>query len=223
MRAHIETDLENIVFERNYVTKIRGPFSRGQAVQFNNISGTGLRVQCNVIENRDGGFLNPDGQKLSPEDKISMYHSNGTAEDPMLIRYNRIRGGGGSMSGGGILVGDTWGAYTTVESNILVNAGQYGIGIAGGHHNRLINNLVYVDQQPWNNVGVSLCDWNSGEYGPCHDLEVRGNRIHYTHRDGFLNTYWYAKNCGVIAGLDELEPDTSLTADIWNDPFPGCK
>ena len=78
-----------IRFERNSVLDVRGPFPRGQVIQFNNVRSAGNAVRCNVGENRAG--------ESNPEDAINMFESAGTASDPILIEGNRILGGGPSM------------------------------------------------------------------------------------------------------------------------------
>ena len=66
--------------------------SRGQFVQFNQVTGEG-----NIIENNKGENF-PD--ESNPEDLISLYQSHGTAASPILVRNNIFRGGGPSISGG---------------------------------------------------------------------------------------------------------------------------
>lgn len=65
--------------------------------------------------------------KTSPDkvirDAINLYKSNGIAGDPIQVIGNRIRGGGPSTSGGGIMTGDQGGSYILV-SIILVNPGS---------------------------------------------------------------------------------------------------
>ena len=93
-------------------------------------------VSYNIIDNKHG-------ESNHVEDCISVYKSSGTADKPFMIKGNHIRGRGPSESGSGILVGDMGGSYFYAEDNILVNAGQIGMGIAGGSHNRLVNNKLF--------------------------------------------------------------------------------
>jgi len=66
-----------------------------------------------------------------------------TSQGIKFVRGNWIRGGGPSTSGGGINIGDYGGSYQITENNILVNPGQYGIGISGGNNMIMRNNKVY--------------------------------------------------------------------------------
>jgi hypothetical protein len=207
------SDDHDIVFRHNYATEVRGPMPRGQLVQFNQVSGAGHLVECNVSDQAIGGY---DG---GPEDHISMFSTSGTAASPVRIRHNRLRGGG-SSSGGGIMTGDFGSAYITVESNILVDPGQYGIAIAGGHDIKLLSNDVYAAQNSWTNVGGYVWLQSTGE---CYGHEVRGNRINFTNRDGVQNAFWDAGNCGAIDGMsDNAFGDESITAAIWDADFADC-
>jgi parallel beta-helix repeat protein len=96
----------------------------------------GGSVSYNIIDNTFG-------QANFVEDNISVYKSSGTADNRFLINGNKIRGRGPSRSGTGILMGDMGGSYFTAEGNIVVNCGQVGISIAGGSHNRIINNIMF--------------------------------------------------------------------------------
>jgi hypothetical protein len=203
----------NIVFDHNSATRIRGPMPRGQLVQFNGVSGSGHKIACNVSDQTSPGYA------AGPEDHINMYKSSGTAASPILIQYNKLRGGGPSQSGGGILAGDEGSSYTIVNTNILVNPGQYGISIAGGHDNRMLNNKVYSASFAWTNIGAFV--WN--QYAPaCSAIEVSGNRVNWTNRGGVANNWWDAGNCGTVTMITNLFGDPTIGASIWNETFPQC-
>src|SRR3989304_148524 len=82
-------------FHHNYATRIRGPFPRGQIVPFNQCNTPGSKIMYNISDQTNPGYL--DG----PEDHINMYGSTGNSSNPILIKYNKLRGGGPSQSGGG--------------------------------------------------------------------------------------------------------------------------
>lgn len=211
--ALINGGTNNIVFDHNYATRIRGPFPRGQLVQFSAIIGSGHRISCNVSEQTAPGYGN------GVEDHINMYKSSGTAESPILIKYNKIRGGGPSQSGGGVLAGDESGSHITIDSNILVNPGQYGIGIAGGRGNRILNNKIYSDAFPWTNVGLYV--WN--QYTPASfGHEVSGNRVNWTNRDGRQNNWENPGNSGSIMTSNNVFGDSTIGPAIWNETFSAC-
>jgi hypothetical protein len=198
------------------VERVRGPFPRGQMIQFNTVNGTGNRVTCNISDQPTPGYL--DG----PEDHVSTFASSGTADSPLLVAFNRIRGGGPSDSGGGILAGDYDGSYIEIRGNILVNPGQYGLSIAGGRNSRIIDNIVYApDVFAWSNNGLFV--WAQIGSGECYGHEVRGNRVYYVNRDGVPNAGWNAGNCGDVAGFDDNDfVDETLGPDVWDLPIPEC-
>jgi hypothetical protein len=180
----VDISVENIE-----VTNVQGPMPRGQMVQFNKVSGTSNKVNYNVIENS----LGTSGQ----EDAINMYKSNGTALNPIQIIGNWIRGGGPSKSGGGILIGDAGGSNYLVQDNILVDPGQYGIGVASGTNIQVLNNKIYAKQQDFTNVGIYV--WN--QYNTdCNTITVMGNEVNWTNKSGYSNGAWNGSNCGEING-----------------------
>jgi parallel beta-helix repeat protein len=183
--------------ERNTFLNMMGPIPRGQFVQFNQVSGPGNRILCNVGENLLG--------QSRAEDAINMYSSNGESYDPIQIVGNRIRGGGPSLSGGGILLGDGGGSYQVARDNIVIDPGQYGMSIAGGHDMTITGNRIYARQQPFTNVGIAV--WN--QYQPaCYNTTVQNNSVNWTNRDGVPTPYWDGLNCGSIAGWQ--------TSNVWN-------
>jgi parallel beta-helix repeat protein len=181
----------------NQFLNVHGPYPRGQFVQFNSVFGSD-----NIIENNKGENL----QKLSqPEDLINIYKSSGTYNSPIIIRNNKFRGSGTSKTGGGIVAGDSGGSYMTIENNILVDPGQYGIGVAGGNVISVRNNKIFARKQFFTNVGITV--WNQNKLS-CDSIEVSYNRVNYTNRNGVKNPAWNASNCGIIKGWD---------TNVWND------
>ncbi len=211
----------NIVFKHNHVTRVRGPFPRGQMVQFNGVKGSGNEIMCNVSDQTSPGYLGTKG--TGPEDHINMYASQGTKESPIRYAFNKLRGGGPSISGGGSLAGDGDGAYVIMESNIVVDPGQYGIAVAGGNNIKMNNNIVYSPTaHPWSNIGAYI--WNQYPQA-CFDIEAKGNRVFYRNKDGNLNAGWNANNCTNVTGwnTDNVWNDSSLTAAVWDTVFPECQ
>ena len=193
--------------ERNTFRNVLGPFPRGQFVQFNQVSGRGNRVTCNVGENVPG--------ESWPEDAISMFASNGEPGDPIRITGNKIRGGGPGQWGGGIMLGDGGGSYQVAADNVLVDPGQYGMAIAGGHDMRIVRNRIYARQQPFTNAGIYV--WN--QYAPpCYGHIVRQNQVQWTNREGVPNPRWDGTNCGVITGWDNNDWNAPLLAAVFDAP-----
>ena len=198
-----------------------GQYQSGQFVQFNACGGDGNEVSGNVGECFWG--------ESRPEDLISMHRSSGTLLSPLLVKDNIFRGGGPSLSGGGIVAGDYGGDYITIQNNKLFNPGQYGIGITGGTGHKILNNDVWSDQKPWSNVGLPV--WRipgSENYPPCEEVEVRDNRVNFICGNsascgeqgvGQPNNYYYPtnpeENC---TGL--REPPDPLTLQQIQPYFP---
>lgn len=173
----------------NDIKNVLGPFPRGQAVQFDEVNGADNSISYNICENIAG--------QSHPEDAISLYKSNGIISDPIKIIGNRIRGGGPSRSGGGIITGDYGGSYITVEDNILVNPGQYGIAITSGHNIRIINNKIYAKKQ-------SFTFWGLMSYiqytNPTHSNTIMNNEVNWQNHQGIARNFWDDGNGGDIYG-----------------------
>jgi parallel beta-helix repeat protein len=168
----------SIVVSNCTFKNMMGPFPAGQAVQFNNFNGSGGVISNNLILNYP--------LQSNPEDAINLYQSNGTEDSPILITGNRIRGGGPSKSGGGIMLGDSGGSWQVAQNNTLVNPGQYGMAISGGANMSLLNNIIYGKQQSFTNVGLYVKD-----YAPIMNPTVRGNRVNFINKDGVQNNSWF--------------------------------
>jgi len=186
------------------VKNVKGPFPMGQMVNFDKVSGVGNRVTDNVCENIMG--------KSYPEDIIAMYKSSGTAADPIQITNNWLRGGGPSKTGGGIMAGDSGGAYIVIKDNILVNPGQYGIGVASGTHIKVIGNRIYAKKQTFTGTGLYI--WNQYPNKACALDTIADNKINWTNNEGKLDNFWNAGNCGNVAGWETNTFDTSINAAI---------
>ncbi|NDP20092.1 MAG: T9SS type A sorting domain-containing protein [Paludibacter sp.] len=187
----------------NDVKNILGPMPRGQMVQFNDVSGADNSISFNVAENIAG--------QSATEDVISLYMSNGTELSPIKVAGNWIRGGGPSVSGGGIMTGDNGGSYVLVENNILVNPGQYGLSVAGGHHITIRNNKVYSQKFTFANIG--LVAWNQYSFAS-YSNTIMNNEINYTNNNGVINNMWNAGNMGVVTGWDTNTYNSNVTASI---------
>jgi hypothetical protein len=211
--AYLSTN--NLIFDHNYATRIRGPRNGGNLVLFDNVNGSGNKISCNVSDQTSPAYGN------ALEDHINPWASSGTAASPILIQYNKLRGGGPSISGSGVMVGDGGNSYTTVDSNIIVNSGSIGIGIAGGHNNRMLNNKIYSSSFPWGGVGAYVWLWSPTEPA-CYGHEVSGNRVNFTDKNGAANNWWDGANCGAITMSGNIFGDPTITANIWNDPIPQC-
>lgn len=198
VRASLSTGIKFLYNDMKNVYGTLNAGKRGQMIQLINCYGAGNIIGYNVCENMFG--------ENGAEDVISIFESDGTEESPILVKGNWIRGGGPSKSGGGILLGDMGGSHQIAEDNILVNPGQYGIGIAGGHDMTLRNNIVYSEQTHNANVGIVGHNWYEAKKGPSYNNLIDGNQIHWINHEGNRNDWWITmenKGTNVHAELDK--------------------
>ncbi len=187
----------------NDIKNVQGPMPRGQLVQFGDVSGAGNIISYNVGENILG--------QSYPEDAISLCRSNGTAASAIQVIGNKIRGGGPSGSGGGIMSGDLGGSYVLVQDNILVNPGQYGLTVSSGHDINISNNKIYSAKLPFSNVGLTAYkQYDISTY----NITISNNAVNFTNNNGVLNDMWNANNCGTVAGWSTNYHDSNVTASI---------
>ncbi len=195
----------------NTIEDPRGPIPRGQFVQFDKVAGGDNRISCNIGRNRPG--------QGTPEDAISLYKSDGVPDQPISVLYNLIMGGGPSESGGGIMLGDDGGSYQLAKGNILIDPGQYGIGVASGNNMSIIDNVVYARKQPFTNVGIYT--WNQYPH-PCHTISVLGNKVKWQSKTGRPNPYWNGRNCHNVTGLQTNDFKADLSPEIADTKPPAA-
>jgi nitrous oxidase accessory protein NosD len=186
-----------ITVSNNQFLNMQGPYPGGNYVQFDNVNGAGNIINGNKCEN-------VAGQAGDAYDGISLYESNGTADSPILVSGNWLRGGGPNTFSAGIQLSDNGGSYQIAENNILVNPGSVGIDVASGTNIQVINNKIYSQESSFANVGIDF--WN--EYATtCAMNTVSGNQVKWTSHLSKENDYWDGKNCGPAIGLE---------TNIWN-------
>ena len=186
---------------KNIIGNLRGGSPFAQMVQFMRSSGPNNSVSYNVVENLTG--------KSSSEDIINMFSSNGTANSPIRIVGNWLRGGGPSSSSGGILLGDHGGSYQIAENNILVNPGQYGMAIGGGNNMTIRNNKIYGKRQSFTNVGLYAVNWTAN-VSPSHNITIENNEVNFTNAQGSLNNSWFDSSVGTIKGVNTNKYNKNL-------------
>jgi len=178
--------------------------ARGQIVQFARVTGDGNQISYNTLDNQLG--------YSAPEDAINLYDCSGTIASPILVSYNKIRGGGPSTSGGGIMTGDINGSYITVDNNILVNPGQYGITIASGHDIIITNNVIFSKRTAVSNIGLSA--YFQYPSSPHYGCTIANNRVKWTAFWGPRNDLANDGNFGTITGWDTNISDETLDESI---------
>lgn len=198
-----------IQVECNTFRNIAGSKPRGQMVQLNQATGAGNSIADNSLVH-DPGTGNP-------EDLINLYGSQGTPESPIQVVRNRLRGGGPSPSGGGIMAGDNGGGHVVIAGNVLVDPGQYGIGVPAGHHIEVRDNRVFGRQQSFTNVGIYVGLKSEIEAGFACDgptLAMTGNQVNWTNRNGVPNAFYvYSPGCPGLVQTGNVAK-APLTADI---------
>ena len=193
----------------NFVRNVKGPFPRGQMVQFDKVSGADNFIRGNHATN--------EHRKSHPEDVISIYLSSGEESSPILIEDNYLTGDssrgseGMSESGSGIMLGDSGGGHMLCRRNVILSAGQVGIGVAGGSFIRIEDNLIHGQKSNVSNVGLYV--WNqSGQ--PSRNVSVLRNRVQWLNRRGEQNSWW---NGGKVENIKENENrfgDATLSAKL---------
>ena len=194
----------SIQVEYNQMQNMQGPYPKGAFVQFDNVKGSYNRVEFNILENISGASY--------PEDAISMYQSSGMSTDPIYIIGNKIRGGGPSKTGGGIMLGDGGGSYQVAEYNILVNPGQYGMAISGGTNMQILNNEIYSITEPFSNVGLYY--WNQSGI-PSSAVTISGNKVKFlSGLYGGENDYWLGAGSATPSGWSTNIWGANLSSSI---------
>ncbi len=169
----------------NFARNVVGPYPRGQMVQFDNVTGAGNVIRSNYAIN--------ERAKSHPEDVVSIYMSAGEADSPLLIEDNYFTGDpfagsdGKSKSGSGIMLADFGGAHLWCRRNVIISAGQVGIGVAGGAFIRVEDNVIYGARSEVSNTG--LYAWNQSKK-PGHDVTIARNRVDWTNHDGEHTGWW---------------------------------
>lgn len=177
---------QDIYIYNNECINPHGPFPRGQFVQFNGVT-TSATGQSIIRKNRVRCFL---GESY-PEDIINMFNSSGRPGAPILIDSNYLWGGGPSMTGGGILIGESSGDYNSATNNKAYNTGNYLFSISGGSNNLMTGNKGYSDlnyssYDDWSNVGYVI--WAQMPYSLPFD------NVTFNNNTGFTNTARFGYN-----------------------------
>jgi hypothetical protein len=162
----------------------------------------GVEIAWNEIVNEPGASR--------AEDVISIYLSSGTAQSPIRIHNNYIRGAyplrpeSDEFSGGGIMCGDGVGqspdddpSFIHAHNNQVLDTVNYGIAISAGHDNRLERNRIFsMGVTPGGkriaaqNVGAYV--WDSYKAGKDHFFNNTGreNIIGWIHHKDGRNDWW---------------------------------
>lgn len=164
---------------------------RGQFIFLNQVSGPGNEFNNNRGENFIGESYN--------EDLLNTYSSGGTQASPMIVRDNIFRGGGPSLTSGGIIGGDAGSNWGIFDGNKLVNPGWYGFQFTSGTNLTFTNNQVYSEAFPWSRIGFLV--YRIVGYPACNNITVGpSNWSNFKKADGGLFNWETDGTCGSITG-----------------------
>lgn len=219
--VHAYGSFNPITFSGNTVYNVRGPYPRGQMIQFDSVSGSAgqSKITGNVSDKQAATIA------TKYEDHINMYKSSGSVNFPTLIACNKIRGGGPSDhsdTGSGIMVGDNGGGWYLIDRNVIVLTPNTGIGIAGGHDITATRNQIYNrGTTKGSKTQEALTVFSYAGFTPT-TITLRDNRgashAWLTANGPLVNGYW---DSGDILGLTSSNnswTDTTLTASIFAAP-----
>jgi len=186
---------KTINVHNNQFLNMNGPFPSGNFVQFNNVNGSGNRVQNNKCEDIAGVAKHP-------QDGISIYESNGLPGDSIMVTGNWIRGGQIINDSGGaaaVVLGDVGGSYQVARNNIVVNGGFVGMQVQGGSHIKMDHNKIYGGVTAYSNCGLCFGNY-SGQSS--YDIYIAYNQVKYFKTNGQEQDDWY-------------DPSTAFQPDGW--------
>jgi hypothetical protein len=205
--AYGETNIEMITVNTasvigNFLLNPRGPFPRGAQFQCGT-NCTNITVQNNyTLDSTDTTKYLYAGNQY---DAINF----GTV-DPFVVQGNYVTGGQ-TTSGCG-LIADTGANNGQFLSNLILNSGQCGIGIASGSHivdsNKVYNSTPVVGG---GNVGIYVGSPNNA----CGPVTVSNNISDEIGTDGSHNGY----HSGTCAGVTPSIVSTGNTFDAAADPL----
>lgn len=180
-----------IYVDRNYFFNVRNTPYKAHDIQLSNVSGgtVGSKITCNVSD----GYVRSPTLVAPPfvDDHINLYNVLGVSTaQPVEVAYNKIRAtiGGGMRTGSGIMVGDspaggggtggTESGFYYVHDNIIVQANNTGIGVAGGHDIRIEDN--WIDQR--GPSAASMTGWplaikNYKQDSSCYNVAFKRNKL----------------------------------------------
>jgi parallel beta-helix repeat protein len=201
----------NVKVLKNNLSHMKGA-PRANFVQFNKVNGSGNRVMCNIgVQDKYGTA----GSLDSIEDTISLYMSNGTATDPILVVGNKVKNGGPSRTGSGIMLGDSGGSNIIARDNVVVNSGNLGIAASGGTNIQIINNKIFSLALPITNNALAAWNYNVGET-ICDKITVTGNQVNWVNKWGPDSKVWTNNTCTNSRFDGNKFNDSTMTEAIFD-------
>jgi Right handed beta helix region len=178
----------------NYMESPRGPYPRGQHVQFYPCNRDGqLSQRCEVTDNyfwtseadHDGGSGQEDAVNAGSRSRHVYYARN------YIV-------GGGAVSGCGLIVEGAGSDYALMEDNVLISTAGCGINIATAAYAIIRRNKLlgpfYTTISGSGNLGIG--NWYSSGSSGCHDNQVYENTVANRLPTGAYNDIWLKSGCG---------------------------
>ena len=102
-----------------------------------------------------------------------------------------------------------------------MNVNNNGIAVWGGAHYRVYNNRVFND---YAYSGIRMGAGDDGTGSGCSDVEFSGNRVWAVDR-AWQNgvPFHFSHGCANVSQSGNVWGDTSLSASIFNEPYPQCQ
>ena len=219
--AYITDSSHPLVFEKNYVYNIRGPFPRGQMIQTNGLKGGSgsSRITCNVSDALPGQRYGVSHDQHNVEDHVNLYETLGSSSARVEIAYNRIRGGHPtSNSGSGIMAGDgqVGSGWIWAHNNVITNVRNVGMAIAGGSNITVENNRIYQNAAVIPiNVGLYTNNYSASS---CSNAALLNNRVWTSNN----NPMWNSGSCATTVSGQNLN-DGSLNANMFDEVPAACE
>ncbi len=178
-------------------------------IQLNTCTGK-LYIAKNVTINEPG--------KSSLEDVISLYRCKGTQSVPAIAEFNYVKGGGPSVTGSGIMVGDKGGEWCIARKNIVIDGGASGMVSSSGDYNTISDNQIYHSSSNDSvcKVGIQAFNWYWNQGIPLStNITVKNNVI-----GGFPKMFYLGTD-----GQNAVQKETLVMegnkSDIYRDiPLP---
>jgi hypothetical protein len=179
----------------NYSENPKGPFPRGQHVQFYPCNKAGpIEKRCEVTDNYFYAEEADHSGGAGQEDAIN----TGSQSKHVYYARNYVEGGG-AASGCGLLVEGAGTDYALLEDNVLISTAGCGVNIANSAFAIVRRNKLLGPFETTNSASAQLGIGNwfkTGDTG-CHDNEVYENTVANKLSTGSYNDIWLKGGCGV--------------------------
>lgn len=177
----------------------------GSAVQLNNWSGPGMRI--------DSNFCSSPNPNLGIGDQISIFQCDGTSGSPIRVMYNSFRGGSTNTTGKvGYVLGDVGGSWQYGRQNICVNCGAGAALVQGGTNIQITGDSYFSDGT--NTAGTVGLAYGNFSGVASNNITIDSCIINWKKPDATISNKFFFTSHG------EVQPTGWLTnsADHVGDP-----